>query len=190
MGKTADLSLLIKQNKAGAEAGVDNTAYMTSLTTRQATKLFNSGVITLSGTSQEYSGIPVGAQKVTIQLINVTISSGAYVKFELGSSSGYPSTGYSGVESRVGSTSSASANQNTAYAVWQANAGIGARGSIELTRSPDNRWVFSGALVYASPGTNFINGRLDDLVGDLSKIRFSTGSAATLSGDLVIWWEF
>ncbi len=188
----ADLAALLTaiSSQAEAEAGADNTKLMTPLRVRQATKLRNSGVITLSGTSFEVTGIPAGVQRVMLDVKMGTTNGSS--RLELGDASGYPTSGYAGAISAVGAASVSSIATNAAYigTIGVATSPAQFVGRYEMSLQSGNVWLVEGIVQYLTNGNLFVNVLVSGLVGNLSRLRLSSGSAATLSGEAKVWWEF
>ena len=150
----------------------------------------NSGGVTLSGTSFEVTGIPAGAQRVFVDF-EVDASSGSSWRFELGSAGGFPSTGYSGVVSSIGASAVSSSAIGSSFIEVGSISTMPYPGLLTLTKQSGNIWKITGLLQYSNgPGGQVVVGKCADLSGELSRLRFSTGSAATLTGNAKIWWEF
>jgi len=186
----ADLSALFNAlaTEMEAIAGTDNTKLMTALRVRQAMKLRNSGSVPLSGTSIELAGIPSGAQRVFLDL-SVAASVAAALELTIGDDSGILTSGYSGTRSAVGASTVGSANLLSTAITWTSSTSQHP-GLFVFTRQSGDLWKVSGSCAYSAPGINFINAVCAGLTGPLSRIKLSTGSAATLSGTAKVWWEF
>lgn len=144
-------------------------------------------VVTLSGTSQDITGIPAGVRRLTIILDEVTVSAAAQLFIQLGTSAGVVTSGYLAT---AGATSSGGAQGSTATTFvpisYALTAMVGPhRGHIWLTRlGGTGRWQItlmaqgaSGILNYAATGVT--------LPGTLDRIRFGTApGTATLGGNV------
>jgi len=150
----------------------------------------NGGSIALSGTSIELTGIPADVQRVMLDLKMGTTNGAA--RLELGDASGYPTGGYAGALSSVGASSVSSIATNAAY-IGTIGAGVLPIlfvGRVVMTKQSGNEWLVEGGMQYLTNGNQIISVLAAGLVGNLSRVRLSSGSAATLSGTAKIWWEF
>jgi len=186
----ADLSALFNAlaTEMEAIAGTDNTKLMTALRVRQAMKLRNSGPIALSGTSIELTGIPAGVQRVMLD-VDATFSSSTTPRLELGDTSSFPVSGYSGVGARV-SSSGTGAAVSSASVFDDAAGGSIRMARYVLTKQSGDVWKIEVSGQYNATGEFFASGKATGLSSALSRFRFSTGSAATMSGSAKVWWEF
>lgn len=145
-------------------------------------------VVTLSGTSQDITGIPAGVRRLTIILDEVTVSAAAQLFIQLGTSAGVVTSGYLAT---AGATSSGGGQGSTATTFvpisYSLTAMVGPhRGHIFLTRvGGTGRWQITliaqgastGILNYAAAGIT--------LPGTLDRIRFGTAAGtATLGGNV------
>ncbi len=152
--------------------------------------LQNGGTIALSGTSIDLTGIPAGVQRVTLE-VSMGTTNGAS-RLELGDASGYPSSGYSGAISAVGAASVSSVATNAAYigTIGVATSPAQFVGRYEMSRQNGNVWLVEGVMQYLTNGNQIVNVNVSGLTGPLSRLRLSSGSAATLDGTAQITWEF
>jgi len=150
--------------------------------------LKNGGLIALSGTSIELTGIPADVQRVFLDL-SVAASVAAALELTIGDSSGILTSGYSGTRSAVGASTVGSGNLLSTAITWTSSTSQHP-GLFVFTRQSGNLWKVSGSCSYSAPGINLLNAMCSGLTGPLSRIKLSTGSAATLSGTAKVWWEF
>jgi hypothetical protein len=137
-----------------------------------------------SGTSYTVTGLPTGIRQLNMMLQNVTVSSNSNMLFQIGTSGGLVTTGYTsnGVNTYSGSVSASP----TAGIVSYYGAGsytINGKVTFNLVDATNNIWVasyvFSGG---GSGGSNFGGGTVT-LSSTLSQIRFTTvGGSATWNG--------
>ncbi|MFC6447160.1 hypothetical protein [Shinella zoogloeoides] len=186
----ADLSALFNAlaTEMEAVAGTDNTKLMTALRVRQAMRLRNGGTIALSGTSVELTGIPADVQRVTLD-VDATFSTNVGPRLELGDASSFAGSGYSGAAARFVTTGSSAAASSASF--FDDGASQTSRlARYVLTKQSGNAWHIEVSGQYGAGGAFFGYGKATGLSAALSRLRLSTGSAATMSGTAKIWWEF
>ncbi|MBA4799354.1 MAG: hypothetical protein H2043_18300 [Rhizobiales bacterium] len=177
-----------KSDATDAVAGSRDDVAMTPKTTRDAMKLRNGGTVTLSGTSVEITSIPADVQRVTLD-VDALFSSGTNPRLELGDATSFPASGYEGGNSRVSGSGSSAAATNSAYLDGGASF-TRIEGRFELTRQSGNIWRITFIYAYTSGGHLYGSVKMTSLSSALSRLRLSTGSAATMSGTAKVWWEF
>lgn len=148
--------------------------------------------VNLSGSSQEFTGIPSDAYKIVITFQNLSFSTTSNLEFVLGTGSTptYTTSGYYFSRGVIGSTNSTGEANNAAAFdnnVFTGNADQLA-GQAVFTKANDNNWVLQCFLIDQG-GANIgpIVG-FNSLGGALTAIKIE-GSAGTLdSGNASIWY--
>jgi hypothetical protein len=130
---------------------------------------------TLSGTSQDFTGIPSWAKKITIQFVDVSANGTSNPLIQLGDSGGIETTGYAG-SSSVLTAAVATTNYTAGFGIALSNAANAIQGSCTLTleNASTNTWVISG--IVSSPTTTAsatVSGS-KSLSGALDRIRLTT----------------
>jgi hypothetical protein len=110
--------------------------------------------VTASGTSVPFTGIPAGVKRITMNFGNV--SSTGTQQVQLGTSSGYITTGYLSSSSTDGGTS----NSTTGFVIREAGSG----GSMVLTQISPTLWAGShGIRGCGGGGSVTISGTIDSI---------------------------
>lgn len=132
---------------------------------------------TTSGTEHGFTGIPSWVNRITVSLFNVQNPN--YISVQLGTSSGYVTSGY------VAASSSAAGDNSFTTGFGIRNSGGGASGLMTITRVSGNNWVSSHALGDSSGG-----GRVA-LSGTLDRVRIvpNSGGTAFTGGSVNILYE-
>jgi len=147
-------------------------------------------VASTSGTSIDFTGIPSYVKRVTVIFAGVSLSGSSAFLIQLGTSSGFVTTGYSGGGSRLagsgGSTSFTtgfSPNNNTAATLHS--------GNILITNITGNTWVASGVFGGDSNDFTFMLGGFRALSATLDRVRITTvnGTDTFDAGSINIMYE-
>lgn len=149
-------------------------------------------IATTSGTEKDFTGIPSWAKRITVVLNGVSLSGTALIRFRLGDSGGFATSGYGGAGSVI-SAGAASANQTAGFDLYTnvANAGYNYSGAISFLNVSGNIWVASG--VFATPSvawTHTIAGVIT-LSGTLTQVRVTTSNGTDTfdAGSVNIFYE-
>lgn len=146
---------------------------------------------TTSGTSNDITGIPSWAKKITIMLEGVSTNGSSTPQIQLGDSGGIETTGYLSGGATVTSTAAA-ANSTTGLLTGTGGAAGDVRhGAFTLINISGNTWVLSGNLGYSSTGVVSIGGGAKTLTGVLDRIRLTTvnGTDTFDAGNMNIIYE-
>jgi hypothetical protein len=165
-----------------------------SVTPAKLTQPFTAGtaVASTSGTSIDFTGIPSWVKRVTLMFAGVSTNSTVPITMRLGTSGGFVSSGYVGVQGYVGGTP-ASTDMSTGFEIYNDSAGSNYSGSItfSLLNSSSNVWVVSGIVGVPSPAYIRYLGGTVTLSGVLTQIRITTttGTPTFDAGSLNILYE-
>lgn len=179
---------------AEAQTGTNSTAALTPAALRAANVMTGTVAASTSGSTVEFNAvIPSWAKRVTINLAGVSTNGTAAIVAQLGTSSGYVTTGYLG--SAAGTINAASPTVVTATSGFQIGAGstlLAAasvkHGSIVLTNITGNTWVASGVIGGSDTASiGSIAGSVA-LSGVLDRVRLSTSDTFD-AGSVNIMWE-
>jgi hypothetical protein len=178
-------------SQAQAEAGSDNTTVMTPLRSAQAIAAlakptYGTEVAATSGTAIGFTGIPSSATRIGLILDRVSTSANSNLLIQLGTSSGYITTGYEGAYFTQGGNTSvtgglAAFNNNTG----QTNSGL----ALWTKVGAGTKWV--GNLTAGNPGNSSASGVALTVGGTVDRIRVTTaaGTPTFASGSINIFWE-
>jgi len=182
VGTTDSQTLTNKIISSGTITGgtIDGSVTMgTSLLTRET------AVSTSSGTTASFTGIPSWVRRITIILQGVSSNGGNEIEVQLGTSSGYVSSGYVGGGSRQGASSTAGEVWTSGFLIYASATGQLISGHMVLTLISGNTWVSS--CIWGSSVSNFtgISGGNIALGSTLDRLQIKTTSTDTFDAGTV-----
>lgn len=172
---------IIKQRNAG------NTAWLNLSDVLLAGKTIN-GLLTYtnqithaavqaatSGTVKDFLDIPSWAKRITVMLNSVSTSGTSSLLFQIGTSSGIQSSGYSTANSRIGATAVIAASQSAGWALNSGTAASTMSGilTLGLVDASTGIWAGSGLFGSTEPATTWTGGS-KTLSGTLDRVRITT----------------
>lgn len=161
-----------------------------TITPSSLTQWITSGtaVASTSGTSVSFTGIPSWAKRVTLVLSGVSTGGSSVVLVQLGTSSGFVTTGYVTGTQYGGAASIAS---TTGFNTYYPGAQYIRHGHIVLTNLTGNTWVGSGIVAESSTGSAVYLGGTIALAGVFDRIRVTTvnGTDSFDAGTINIIYE-
>ncbi len=127
-----------------------------------------------SGTSVDFTGIPAGVKRVTVSFSALSTTGTAYIRFQLGTSSGIDTSGYVAMGSYTGASSASVAATSGFDSYGDGNAANSRNGSAVFTLVSANTWICVCAYQSAAY-TNcwFIQGT-KTLSSTLDRVRITT----------------
>lgn len=141
---------------------------------------------TTSGTEKDFTGIPSWVRNITVALAGVSLSGTALLRFRLGTSGGFATSGYTGA---------ATAQLSAGFDIYTnvPNAGYAYSGSIVFTcvDPPNDIWAARGMFAAGTVAwTHTVAGHID-LAGALTQIRLtsSNGTDTLDAGVINIHYE-
>lgn len=146
---------------------------------------------TTSGTAIDFTGIPSGANRVTINFSGVSTSGTSSIVFRMGAVT-IDTTGYLGGTGIVTSGSSGAVNYTSGVTVDNVTAAVSVvHGTLVFTRISGNLWVMYGAASLSNTDRCFTFGGSNDPGGVLDRIRMTTvgGTDTFDAGTANITWE-
>lgn len=170
------------------------TALSSSVSTLQTQKLTSgTAVASTSGTAIDFTSIPSWVKRITVMLNQVSLSGTANVRFRLGTSGGFATSGYTAFTNVI---------QNSTV-VASATTGFDTNGSsttsttysglvtFTLLDATANTWVASGLLAMASAVSQTAFSGVVSLSGALTQVRItSTNGTDTFdAGSVNILYE-
>lgn len=142
---------------------------------------------TTSGTAKDFTGIPSWVKRITVMFNGVSTSGTSNIQMQIGTSSGFETTGYSspGWDSTI-------ATSTTGFLVSGSVAASNVRsGAMVLTNLGSNTWVNAGVLCRTDVGTGAHASGTKTLAGTLDRIRITTvnGTDTFDAGSINILYE-
>jgi len=181
-------------SQAEAEAGSNNTKLMTPLSVSQAIDAQNinlSSLVTLSGSSVDFTGIPSTARRVTVNFNGLSTNGTTVPLIQLGDSGGIETSGYVGA---VGIVAPSPALSNFSTGVlfstsWTASSVL--QGSIvfSLMDSATNLWAIIGIAGRSDGAFVHTLGGSKALSATLTQLRLTAGANSFDAGTASISWE-
>ena len=142
-------------------------------------------VATTSGTAFDFTGIPSGVNRVTVNGLTISGTGADDLLVRLGSSGVVETAGYLGYNQRDGGF----ITSTSGFPFIIRNATRTATFSLILTRQSGNTWIASAICMLENSGN--ITGGSKTLSGELDRIRLAWSSSDTFDGGSVsISWEF
>lgn len=132
---------------------------------------------TATGTAVDFTSIPSWAKRITVMFNGVSTNGagGALTSIQLGTVSGFESTGYVSYSTFT----SASSSVSTSTSMFLVRAGSGAtadflHGSVTLITLGANIWVESGVLASPNTGYTFQSAGSKTISNTLDRVRITT----------------
>ena len=145
---------------------------------------------TTSGTTKDFTGIPVWAKRITVIFTGVSLSGTNDLLVQLGTSGGFVSTGYISTGIRVTNAASSGGGSSTSGMVISSSAAANTvSGHMILTTDGSNNWVSSHTAKSATTLVSFGGGDIA-LGGTLTQVRITPSGADTFdAGSINITYE-
>lgn len=149
---------------------------------------FKTAVSSTSGTTIDFTSIPSWAKKITVIYSGVSTTGSSPYICQLGTSSGFETTGY---ESCGSQSTSAVQSSIGLLSLVDPDASLAASGIYTLINISGNTWIWAGALnKYGNQSGTFATGK-KTLSGTLDRLRLTTtnGTDAFDAGSINIMYE-
>lgn len=167
-----------------------------AVTPAKMTQPFTHGTptTTTSGTERDFTNLPSWVRRIIVSLNGVSLSGTALLRFRLGTSGGFATSGYLGAGSVIAATV-ATLNQTAGFDVY--NSAPAAAdvycGTIEFTCiDPTNFiWVASGVFAQTSSARTYTVSGQVTLAGALTQVRLTTSNGTDTfdAGSINIHYE-
>jgi hypothetical protein len=153
----------------------------------------NSALVTLSGSSVDFTGIPATARRITLMIRGLSTNGTTVPLIQLGDSGGIEATGYEGASITGGAGAATGANWSTGVPFAAGNAAaLVYAGNVTFTLmdSATNLWAISGILGRTESANLHALGGVKALSETLTQVRITTNSANVFdAGTASISWE-
>jgi len=142
-----------------------------------------------SGTSIDFTGIPLWVKRITVMFSSVSLSSSAHLLVQLGSGS-VTTSGYTAVSSRQGGTdSTTNVTSTSGFPIASQGSSASFNGALIINTLTNNVWVASGSIQSGSTYTSTTGGTVT-LSGTLDRVRIANTSTDTFdAGTINIMYE-
>lgn len=171
----------------------DAAAMRTTLGVNAAKATFAS--VTLSGTSVDFTGIPAGVTRITVNLAGASMTSTTAPYFQLGDSGGVETSGYlSDLVVLSNAAAVACSNNTVAFQIGNGVAAQTYHGSIvfNLVNASTNTWEATGNFAFSNGAAHTFTAGTKPLSATLDRVRITSSSGADTfdAGTANISWEF
>jgi len=170
----------------------NQTLTLPDVTGTVSTLNMGTAVASTSGTSIDFTGIPAGVKKITINFVGVSSNGTSRKIVQLGDSGGFENTGYLGASTVVGTSSTGGYSATDGFVMNFFAAADVAHGSmtINLVDSTSNTWASNHTLGLTTAFSVF-GGGSKSLSATLTQIRITTqnGTDAFDAGSINIMYE-
>lgn len=132
---------------------------------------------TTSGTSIDFTGIPSGVKRVSINFVGVSTSGTDALLVQIGDSGGIESTGYLGAGSGIfGTNSTAATNYTAGFGIRSTAAANVLHGTLNLmlVDSSTNTWVATGNISASNDTFVFLTSGSKSLSDVIDRVRITT----------------
>lgn len=168
---TSTAGIVQLATSAEIRTGTDTTKAITPSSLRGGSLVQMTAQSSTSGTSVPFTGIPSWVKRITLMLNGVSTNGTSQIIFQLGTSSGYETSGYSGAGTNAVSTSLNSIGFTFADTA-SATAAYSREGQYIFTNMTGNIWTMTG-IGFGSNLLFYVFGR-KELLGTLDRIRVTT----------------
>jgi hypothetical protein len=145
-----------------------------------------------SGSSISFTSIPSWVKRITVLLKSVSLTTGDNIAIQLGTSSGYESSGYEGALTNTPSgLATGGANYSSSFILLSGgNAAYTYSGSVTLCLLGSNTWLISGVIGWGGGSvTTSQCGGNKALSGTLDRLQIIAGGGAFDAGSINILYE-
>jgi hypothetical protein len=149
-------------------------------------------VASTSGTSIDFTGIPVWAKRITVMFSGVSTNGTSIVEVRLGTSSGFVATGYLGGSGNLASGSAGSSSSSTGMRVDNIGSAAMARnGTFTCVLLTGNTWASTSIMADSTTALLGFAASSIPLSGALDRVRITTvnGTDAFDAGSINILYE-
>jgi trimeric autotransporter adhesin len=151
----------------------------------------NSALVTLSGSSVDFTGIPATARRVTVMGNVVSTNGTSSPLIQLGDAGGIETSGYNGAIGFVGAGSSTALSAGvTLITTMAASITLNFVITFNLVDAATNLWSFSGMMSRTDNAVLYFVSGNKSLSETLTQVRLTTNSANTFdAGTASVSWE-
>jgi len=150
-------------------------------------------VATTSGTSIDFTGIPAGVKRVTVNFDNVSLSATAAILIQLGDSGGVKTTAYEGNSQTLSSITTTTSYASGFGLNTGGNAGNRHHGvvTLSLVNAATFVWASVGCVTLGNNTISAATAGIVTLSAVINRVRITSTSTDTFDlGSVNISWEF
>lgn len=159
---------------------------------RSANINLGTAVATTSGTSIDFTGIPAGVKRVTINYKGISTNGTAYLRVQLGTSGGIETSGYVGsADTSVSTTNTLFSDSFNVGRNWTAAHFYSGSTVLSLGNASTFTWMCLSSIGNESSGEILGAAGAKSLSAGLTQLRITAGGSNTFdAGSVNISWEF
>lgn len=148
-------------------------------------------VASTSGTSIDFTSIPSGTKRITINFAGVSTNGTSNMLVQLGDSGGIENTGYISGTTNDNGTRATSTAGFIIQSVTAAGDVMSGRVTLELLNASTFKWVSAGQMCETGSGLDGESGGSKSLSAELDRVRITTvgGTATFDAGEINITYE-
>jgi len=156
-------------------------------------------VATTSGATKDFTSIPAGVKRVTLNLTGVSTTGNSPVVVQIGPSGGVETSGYLGCNFCSAASGFGNAAHTAYFSLTQTADGGNLASSVRngsltfnLLEASSNTWTVTGIISHSDVDANVFTSGSKPLAGALSIVRLTTagGSHTFDAGKVSVSWEF
>jgi len=156
-------------------------------------------VAATSGATKDFTGIPAGVKRVTLNLTGVSTTGNSPVVVQIGPSGGVETSGYLGCNFCSAASGFGNAAHTAYFSLTQTADGGNLASSVRngsltfnLLEASSNTWTVTGIISHSDVDANVFTSGSKPLAGALSIVRLTTagGSHTFDAGKVSVSWEF
>ena len=174
---------------APAVAG-SNTLTLQAATATNAINTLATAQTTTTLTSYEFLNLPSWIKRITVLFNGVSVSSTNPMKIQLGTSSGYATSGYLGASSTLGSSTVATTSYTDGFTIRGFTATDAVGGAVTLHLISGTTWIASGTVATTSGTATGTTGGNVTLAAVADRVRIYIDGTNTFdAGSINILYE-
>lgn len=189
----AKLNADVAVSNADYVIGTNTTQFLNAATARARNIVAGTSVATTSGTSIDFTGLPLWVKRITVMFNGVSVSATSTIQVQLGTSTGIEATGYLGnITAMTGTINTNALGSGFPLATTaNSNAAATLHGAMVISKLSSLVWEAVGnfADTAAIVGFRQVGGKT--LAGDLDRVRITTvnGTDTFDAGSINILYE-
>lgn len=151
-----------------------------------------SGLVTLSGSNVDVTGIPATARRVTVMIDNMSTNGTTVPLIQLGDAGGIETSGYTGSIAYAATSGTASTQLSTGVSLQTNTTAahvFNGKVTFDLMDATTNLWSFSGLLGRTEGALAYMVQGSKTLSATLTQIRITVGASTFDSGTASVSWE-
>lgn len=189
--KSATTSIDVSAATAPSAGQVLKATSSTAATWQNASGITLGTPVTASGTAVDFTGIPSGTKRITINFSGVSTNGTSNLLVQIGDSGGIETSGYSSGATNDNATRVTSTTGFIIMSVDLASDALSGRVTLELLDAATFTWVSSGQMCETGSGLDGESGGSKSLSAELDRVRITTvgGTNTFDAGKINITYE-